>query len=158
MKSNMRYLTWDDITKCCKDISIKLQHDKFDTILSIGRGGMVPSRLISEYLDISDVRIIGCKSYYKINERGDVLIGDFDAKPLENKSILIIDDVCTSGSTIDAVKSYILNKVSTISITVASLYYNKDKNIRKVTDPDLFSEYYSASESWLVFPWENCKL
>lgn len=98
--------TWDDFFSRLDEISF----EKFDLIVAIGNGGIIPASFIQQKINIP-MRII------RINYRDDSNTPRFnDAKlleekgfPLNDKKILLVDDVSKSGKTLDKAKDYLKN-------------------------------------------------
>lgn len=92
--------------------------DKFDLIVGISRGGIVPAAVISSYLGLP-LEII------KLNFRDDSQKPKFsDPKLLrpidfdyENKRILLVDDRSNSGATLETAKK-LLSKARSIETLV----------------------------------------
>ena len=77
---------------------------------------------------------------------------------MNDKSIVLIDDVYTTGTTIDTVIDLMQKNTKNSSIDTATLYWNAD-NVKstngKIKRPNVYSGTYNASTTWLVFPWEK---
>ena len=112
---------------------------------------MVPTRLLSERLEIKDVRFCDCRSYVGICKQEEVHIKD-TLQDVEGKQVLVVDDCLTSGKTLDAVYQLLTDKKAQ-SIYMAVLY--KNINVDDVF-PMSCAALYNADKEWLVFPWENC--
>ena len=58
------YLSWIDIENLIDIISNKIRkgNKKYDTVIGIKNGGIVPARLISRELEIKDIEFISTKS------------------------------------------------------------------------------------------------
>lgn len=149
------YLSWDDVEKNCQDLADKIKHDSviYDIILSVGRGGLIPSRLLSEYLGIKRVEIYNVKSYTDIASQGKIISTPFNYQFLNNKEVLIVDDVYTTGDTMNYVTSSIYQNVDEIFIATCAMYYNTNQKW-STNKPDIWSQEYDAKTKWLVFPWE----
>ena len=150
------FVSYSDIVNHCKKLAETIKGDsiKYDCIISIGRGGMVPSRLISELLDIRDVQIFNIKAYTEDKKLGKVSTGSFDYKKLEGKNVLIVDDVYTTGTTIDTVTKLIFDNVEIICLTTVTVFENIQQ-LNNNRQPDIYSTVYNADSDWIVFPWED---
>jgi len=157
------YYSWKNIEDRCHNLSERIKRDYpldsskndntyYDLILCIGRGGMVPSRILAEDLNIHQVEIINCNSYLDVNKQGDITYSNFNYQVLENKRILVVDDVFTTGKTIDFVVKTIQNNVENFELNVATVFYNLDTDNDKA--PDFYIDNYRAKEQWIVYPWE----
>ena len=160
---NKLYLSWKDIEIHALNLSHHILNyfsevNLPDMLISIGRGGMIPTRLVSECTTIKNIKIFNIKCYTDENKVGNVEIGYFNYDELEDKSIVLVDDVYTTGTTIDSVINSIESHTKNCSITTATLYWNTDNlqcNSNKVKRPDVYSGIYSAKDTWIVFPWEK---
>lgn len=95
-----------------KEIRDKIQKinfkEKFDIVVAVAKGGIVPAYLISQKAG-ADLEMIWLK--YR-DENNKVIFKEpkllqkiaFDCK---NKKILLVDDVTRSGSTLQAAKNYL---------------------------------------------------
>lgn len=160
---NKLNLTWDDIEIHALNLSHHILNyfsevNLPDVLISIGRGGMVVSRLVSECTNIHNIRLFDIKCYDNNDKLSKVTTGSFDYSDLNDKSIVLIDDVYTTGTTIDTVVNLLSQNTKNSSIDTATLYWNVDNLKRpngKIKRPSVYSGTYSASTTWLVFPWEK---
>jgi len=149
-KIEIEKVSWDKIDKLVEDISNKIIKSGFkpDVIVAIIRGGLVPARLLSDYLDVNDILTLEIKLYEGIGIRGrrpylrQPLTGD-----IHGKKILLVDDISDTGLTLELAKEvvsfYLPGEVRT-----ASLYIKPWTSI--VTD-----YYAEVTDKWVVFPWEK---
>lgn len=84
-----------------------------------------------------------CLSYI-LNKKVEIISPDY--KITDNKNVLIVDDICDSGSTFEK----ITNNVK--SYRTVSIYYNIKQNY----SVDYFARKIDRDyeKSWIVFPWE----
>ena len=143
-------LSWTDIEESCKHIATQIEASKWkpDVIISVGRGGMIPSRILSDILNISDIYMYYIKLYRAINIRNQQPKVEFFSHNVENKTVLLVDDIVDSGISIEkAVEVFSIKKCQ--SIKTATILC-KDHVIRR---PTYFSKICKQDE-WVVFPWE----
>ncbi len=142
-------LPWETIEGLCSIIRHQwgetLYHPK--RIVALGRGGMVPARLLAK----EDIPVYyeGIRSYDDSDKPGD--IDHFqrwipnDGEFVNDYSTLIVDDVWDQGSTFRYAKGLYPNAA------FASL-------ITKVPAEDTFLDYVGLSfptKAWIKFPWEK---
>ena len=102
------FVTWHDVQRQTQEILRQMQKESWkpDYIVGITRGGLNPSNLLSQYLDITmytlDVRLrdgkhVPCESNKKLAE---IAFGMNDGKSTgarwdvgQRKKILIVDDI-----------------------------------------------------------------
>ncbi len=120
---------------------------KYDCIVGISRGGLIPTRLLSDFLDIKDIRIIR-SIYYKGTgetlERPEIDISTLG--DVRNKRVLIVDDVADTGDTLRMVKEEIIRKGAG-KVEIATLYVKPWRNVK-------IDYYVAETDKWIVFPWE----
>jgi hypoxanthine phosphoribosyltransferase len=156
MKINLSYETIvNDIRKLA--ININNSDTKYDAIISIAGGGLIPGRLLRNYLNIP-IYSINVKFYNnnnEINNEGQIIqwLSDKEIHELSGKNILIVDDLDDTRTTllfiIDKLKHYSFNKIG------IAVLYNKKKD--KSGDIPLFCEYFVVEDVdnyWINFPWE----
>lgn len=149
----MKYvkLSWEHIDNMCALISNKIKETNFkpDIIVALGRGGLIPSRILSDSLNVSSVYMFNIKLYKGVNIRDSIArVENFNA-PVEKKNVLVVDDILDSGITIDTAIPVIQNRRAA-SIKMTTLLCKKHAT-RKPT-------YFAADsedDEWVIFPWER---
>lgn len=113
------------------------------SIIGLSRGGLVPSIIMSNMLNIRRVYSIGIMSYDG-EEKKELQIYQIPA--LENiHKILLIDDISDSGDSFNQIRDMLPGK----EVRTASLFV-KDKTNHI---PDAYGKRV-AKDTWIVFPWE----
>lgn len=154
-------LTWQDIERNIDILAKKIDKsrpvDWFDAVISIGRGGMIPARLLAEKFDIHIIYVADVKVYTDDNKLGDIHISDL--KIDENfDSVLIVDDCIFTGTTLDATIEMLKKNNPQLHYSENAFLY---KNSKTTYDSKLshygyvYAEEYDGDTTWLVFPWEN---
>ena len=148
------YLSWDKVealvNKLVKDV--EASGKKYDWIVGINRGGLVPSVLVSHRLGIPHgvltvTHYEGKKMLEQIQK--DLYVSGIKfIKPHHN--ILMIDDIADSGICLKEARATLTKcDPDAKNIDTATLHY-KPKSVIKPT-------YYAAeagNEEWLNYPWE----
>lgn len=148
-------LTWENIdflTQCLAD-QIKKRSIKYDTIIALGRGGLIPGAALSYKLNIKKLYNIGINTRQDDGKYLDTIVYQRPDKIEEGSKILVIDDINDSGRTFTAVKS-ILNSnynVSSDNILYASLVKREGSEFNN----NAISGNILYTTSWLVFPWDK---
>ena len=119
----------------------------FDTLVGISRGGLVFCRMLSDLLDIKDIRILKCEYYTDVGETSKrPLISQELQGELKGRNVLVVDDVADSGKSLAAIMDYLKRK-NPSRIRVVTIYVKpKSSQI-----PDYFAR---RTTSWIIFPWE----
>ena len=136
------YLNWDDIENLVKKTALKIKKNnkKYDLIIGIKNGGIIPAILISRELDINDIEFITI--------RKNKMFKKFNKFPKDKKYLLIIDEIYDTGKTFFIVNEY-FKRFEYDYACLVSRYRIPDNNNKIVTGKVL------NHKKWVVFPWEN---
>ena len=145
MEKVKKYLNWNDIDNQINAVINKLESVRYDTILGLARGGMVPATVMSYRLNCNNLQQFGVRTR-------DVETIQYYGSPLLTGKVLVVDDINDSGLTFSSVDNYIRyhfdhNEIE--SITYSALY--KRYNTKYKTS--VYGEEIK-NDDWLVFPWE----
>ena len=124
-----QYVSWNEIEKTVQIISNKIlkSSKNFSSITTISRGGLIPSRLLADSLDIEKIFV------------------DQNIIPSDS---LFVDDIFDSGKTF----SDVISKATDSSkLTFVTLFAR-----RGVSYPEqLIYGEQTLDDSYLVFPWDK---
>ena len=120
-----RYLSWDDIEDAIERLAtnIKTSNKKITAINGLARGGLIPAVMLSHKLGIP------------------FMIKDEDN--IDEGYILIVDDICDTGKTLEYYTKYEY-------IITATLHYKSSATV----EPDFWWKIVPENE-WIVYPWEQ---
>ncbi len=142
--------SWDQIYELLLRLAEKIGRDRFhpDVILGICRGGWPPARVMSDLLENPELANVKVEFYIGISEvKSRPVITQPVSTSMENKRVLIMDDVADTGESLVLVKEDV-NKQGAKEIKIATIYF---KPWSKIT-PDY---YEKETKCWVVFPWER---
>lgn len=141
--------SWNDIFEMCVEGAERIDQlgIKFDIIIALSRGGLVPGRLISDLLEIRDVIVLDVKYYFGIGIKiNKPRITELVRTSITSKNVLLVDDVVDSGESIKASAEYLSSfKPSVIKI------FTLNVKPKRIINPDIFIKETSA---WIIYPWE----
>jgi hypoxanthine phosphoribosyltransferase len=133
---------------------ISKEGERFDIVVGVSRGGLVPATLLSQYLDIplTPVR-------WSLRDHPDVreeTLLDVKQALAAGKRVLVVDDICDEGDTLQQIWEAL--KWPTIDLEAnaraAVLVHNLggDK-----FEPDFVGIEINKADKdvWVEFPWEN---
>ena len=137
---NNYYLDWNDIENLVKKTALKIKkiNKKYDLIIGIKNGGIIPAILISRELDINDIEFITIRK----NK-----IFKFNKFHKDKKYLLIIDEIYDTGKTFSIVNEY-FKRFEYDYACLVSRYRIPDNN--KIVTGKVLNH-----KKWIVFPWEN---
>lgn len=151
---NFMKLTWSDIDDHIDFLAKNMSDYHPDMLISIGRGGMIPTRLLSDCLGVHTIGYISVKLYSCIGKKG--LVPKFDRFDIsvQDKKILLVDDIIDSGLTMlhvyNTLKSGKYGECK--QLRLAALLTKNQENF--LTIPSYSSSLIPA-DTWVVFPWEK---
>ncbi|MBS7618965.1 phosphoribosyltransferase, partial [Candidatus Bathyarchaeota archaeon] len=95
--------SWDEIYEMCLDLAsmIKASGFKPDLIVGIARGGWIPARLLSDFLNNPNITSIKVEFYLDIGKTKDepTITQDIQV-PVNEKKVLLVDDVADTGKSL----------------------------------------------------------
>lgn len=148
----LSYITFDRFLADVEAVALQLESDSWrpDFLVGIGRGGLVPAAFLSHRLDIALLSVD--HSSGEAGFAGD-LLDKLAAKIRDGCSILIVDDINDSGSTIAFLREAINAKSGHPGRLRVAVLVN---NIRSRAHAEYWGTQLdrAADKSWFVFPWE----
>ena len=143
------HLNWDDVQSLTEEVASQIQESGYvpDVIVAVSRGGFDPARILCDQLGIKRLASLQVEYYRDINETSSTpeIVFPLNAE-VPDMSILVVDDVSDTGSSLRAARDHVLERGAS-EVRVATLHVKPWTKVR----PD-----YSASvvESWIIYPWE----
>lgn len=150
-KPRIRYLKWREILDIVASLSRDIANRYSpDVLVFIAKGGLIPARLLLDYLDISEIGFVEVKFYKSIGSTMEKPFVKSMAIPsVTDKNVLIVDDVVDSGRTMQLIMG-IVSSQRPREIKTASLFVKPWSTFI----PDF---YHAMTADWIVFPWEICE-
>lgn len=120
----------------------------FDSVIAIARGGMLPARLICDFLNIHQLSSIQIKHYGSgAEELDEVEITDPLNINIDRKNVLLIDDVNDTGKTMTAAIEHIQSRNPQVLKT--AVLHEKSHTIKNAD----FSVETLKKWKWLIYQW-----
>jgi hypothetical protein len=121
---------------------------KIDVIVGISRGGLIPARLLSDFLLVPEIKIVSAGFYLGPKRRLEkpVIISPIKEE-LNGKIVLLVDDVADTGETLMEIEKHLYEKGAGKVYT--AVIYTKPWNKARV------DFYVKRTEAWIIFPWER---
>ncbi len=152
MEFKVTIVSWSDIERWTLEIKRKIISSDFrpDVIIGIARGGLVPARLISDYLFVKEMLSIRTEHWgITANIDGEAVLKDKLSSSLENKRVLIVDDITDTGQSMKISKDYI-KSLGPAEVKTATMLHIENPSYK----PDFFGEDIKRDKwSWFIFPW-----
>ena len=144
-------LSWKQIDTYCDKLAKQITdvNYRIDSIISIGRGGMIPARILADRLSIQSIYVMNVTLYnMHRTDTSTLKILPFNHN-IEKQHILLIDDIIDSGVTLTASMDEISKR--RISGMRTACLLCKETVTRKPT----FYADEAKTDQWIVFPWEQ---
>lgn len=142
-------LSWEDVGSACEEISLEIESRGIQDYLLVGisRGGLVPLRLICDYLTTNQVSTLGVRFYEDIGKTSVVPDVFFPVQGnVRDRDIILIDDISDTGQSLIAAKAHLVEKGAS-KIVVAAICMKPHTELV----PDIF---VTETSVWVIFPWE----
>lgn len=136
-------VTWDQLHRDSKALAWRLLDlGKFEGLVAITRGGLVPAAIVARELDIHLVDTVCVSSYNEKNEQGGIEL----LKPvnMDGEGWLLIDDLVDTGKTAKTVRD-MLPKAHFATVYAKPLG-------RPLVDTFVTEV---SQDTWILFPWDS---
>ncbi len=139
-------MTWPKYINAINKIIKHFQDNniRFDIIIGLTRGGLIPGVIASHKLDIPMMPFNPHVLHSNGTPREPV---NLPISPTVIRKVLIMDDISDTGKTFDKTVKFFTN--SGFNVVTAAVYINKKTAI---FEPDFV--LYDSHKKWVVFPYE----
>jgi xanthine phosphoribosyltransferase len=135
-------ISWEQLHRDSKALAWRLVDlEKWQGIVAITRGGMVPASIIARELEIRHVDTV-CVSSYDVREQGKITV--LKSVNMDGKDWLLIDDLVDTGQTARIVRD-MLPKAHFATV------YAKPEG-RPIVDTFITEV---SQDTWILFPWDT---
>ncbi len=151
-KFRCQLVSWKDIERWSKNIVKKVMKSGYEPEIVIGlaRGGLVPARLIADYLNIKDLYAV------KTEHWGLTATPDGKAKlaqglqiSIDGKKVLVVDDITDTGQSLKLAVDHIREHKPSEIRSATLLHITHSKYV-----PDYYSDEVPEDKwTWFIFPW-----
>lgn len=144
-------ISWEEVAELCTELALRLAGQRFDALMGIARGGLVPAALIAQEMGIRNVLVAAAAGYEGDRRDAELAFLEFPADcAVTGRRVLVVDDIWDSGRTIEAVRARLRNVGA--EVTVAVLHYKPRQSAYPDRMPDLWCR---DTDNWIVYPWER---
>jgi hypoxanthine phosphoribosyltransferase len=143
-------VTWEELDRLVARLAERLSSERFDVMLAITRGGLVPAGMLAYRLRIRNILVAAVAFYDDQGQPGPrPTFLQFPADPLlRGQRVLIVDEVWDSGTTINAVTERVLQAGGIP--TTAVLHWKPERSV-VAGAPDVHAVTTAA---WVVYPFK----
>lgn len=139
--------TWQEMTSDLMMMSSQIKElpERPKLIIGIARGGLVPARLLSDFLSLP-VASYTVSSYEDLKQKKEEkMLFDVGGR-LDGQHVLLVDDVSDTGMTFARAKKY-LTKLGAEKITTAAIFSKPSS----LLPPDIYAR---ETDAWIIFPFD----
>ena len=143
-------ISWNRVHKLARRLALRVLDSGFcpDMIVSIGRGGYIPARILCDFLDIYALTSLRVEHYKKgIEQQPTARIADPLCADLSGQRVLIVDDVSDTGDTYEVAIAHV-RQFHPHEIKTASLHHKVVSHYK----PDFYAQKV-VKWRWLIYPW-----
>ncbi len=160
--SNKLSLSWQDIQHLAQELARQIQTSDWrpDLVIGVDRGGLVPSVMLSHYLNVPHASV-------KVSLRDGGECESLTWAPemvLDGKNILLVDDINDSGATQAWLKEDWASSVAGVDHMFTENFWHDEIRWASLVDneaSDETSDFAGMSvnklenDVWIDFPWET---
>ena len=143
-------ISWSEVHRLCRRLAslLKVSGYRPDLVVAIGRGGLVPARLVCDCLDIMALTSIRIEHYLSGSSRQEQAVIRYQlCTDIRDQRVLLMDDVNDSGDTLQVAMEH-LQAFHPREIRTAVMHHK--------TTTRISVDYYARKIirwRWLIYPW-----
>jgi len=143
-------VSWDQFHTLARQLALRVQSSGFkpDMIVAIGRGGYMPARVLSDYLDIYNLSAFKIEHYRAAKKQSEARVRYPLSANVKGLKLLLVDDVTDGGDTFEVAVSHLHERGPPAEIRTAVLHH-------KIVS-SFIPDFYAAKVTewrWLIYPW-----
>jgi uncharacterized protein len=143
-------LSWEAVARDTKRLSHAIRQSGYmpDIIVAVTRGGLIPARIVSDYLHIKDIATIKVEHWGIAATPDEKAILKFPLNAdIKKKKVLLVDDITDTGDTLEISVPYLMG-FDPEEIRSATLLHKTTSHIV----PEYFVRKIGRWR-WIIFPW-----
>ncbi len=143
-------VSWEQFRVLSRQLALRVRSSGFepDMIVAIGRGGYMPARLLSDYLDIYNLCSFKIEHYRRTRKQAETCVRYPLSANVKGLKLLLVDDVSDAGDTLEVAVSHLRERGPPEEIRSAVLHH---KSVSRFV-PDFYAEEVTEWR-WLIYPW-----
>ena len=143
-------ISWERFYVLARKLALAIHRASFcpDMIIAIGRGGYMPARVVSDYLDIFDLTEIRVEHYRGVHMQQVARVRYPLPAEITGRRVLLIDDVSDSGDSLTVAIQHLRESGEPAELRTAVLHHKSVSSFR----PDFYTEEVREWR-WIIYPW-----
>jgi hypoxanthine phosphoribosyltransferase len=143
-------VSWEQFRTLARQLALRVQSSGFqpDMIVAIGRGGYMPARVLSDYLDVYNLSGFKVEHYRAAKKQAEARVRYPLSANVKGLKLLLVDDVSDGGDTFEVAVSHLHERGPPAEIRTAVLHHK--------TVSSFVPDFYAAEVTkwrWLIYPW-----
>ncbi|OHC66633.1 MAG: hypothetical protein A3H93_18450 [Rhodocyclales bacterium RIFCSPLOWO2_02_FULL_63_24] len=143
-------VSWNAVHDLGRSLARKVRASGYrpEIIVAIGRGGYVPGRILSDFLDQMDLTSFKIEHYRNTLKMKCARVRYPLAADVAGRRVLLVDDVADSGETFAVALEHLNSRGGPREVRSAVLHYK--------TSSPYIPDYYAKKVvkwRWIIYPW-----
>ena len=143
-------ITWEHFYRLAQKLARTVHATGYrpDLIVAIGRGGYLPARVLSDYLDVFDLASVRIEHYRGARRQPVARIRYPLTADSRGRRVLLVDDVSDSGETFELAVRHLKEHGEPAELRTAVLHHKRVSAF--------VPDYYAAEVvqwRWIIYPW-----
>ncbi|MFZ5466160.1 MAG: phosphoribosyltransferase [Pseudomonadota bacterium] len=147
---NVELVSWESFHRLARDLALRIRASGFrpDMIVAIARGGVVPARVLCDYLDIMDMACVRIEHYRARHKAPEARVKHSLNVSIDGRRILVVDDVSDTGDSFIAMLDHLKGRGVPLEVRTCALQH---KIVSKFV-PDYYAREITEWR-WVTYPW-----
>ena len=147
---NVELVSWASFHRLARDLALRIRASNFqpDMIVAIARGGVVPARVLCDYLDVMDLACVRIEHYRARHKAPEARVKHPLSIPIDGRRILVVDDISDTGDSFIAALNHLREKGQPAEVRTCALQH---KIVSKFV-PDYYAREITEWR-WVTYPW-----
>ncbi len=143
-------ISWSAFYRLCQSLAALIEVSGYrpDMIVAIGRGGWTPARVLADFFGIVDLTGFNIVHYRGSHMEPEARIKYPLAVELNDRRVLLVDDVSDSGDTFDLALKHVAEHGRPETIRTAALHHKIASRFK----PDFYASSITKWR-WIIYPW-----
>ena len=149
-KMRCELVSWDYFYALSLDLAFKISDSGYkpDVLIAIARGGVIPGRVLCDFLNMMEFGCFRVEHYHGAHKKTFARIKTPLSVNVDNKRLLVVDDISDSGDTFSIAMEHILQRGKPVEIKTATLQH---KTVSQFV-PDFYAQIITEWR-WVIYPW-----
>jgi hypoxanthine phosphoribosyltransferase len=143
-------VSWGRIHRLGRLLALRTREAGFrpEIIVAIGRGGLIPGRILADYLDLMKLTSFKIEHYMGAHKQPVAQVKYPLCADLTGARVLVVDDVSDTGDTFRVAIEHIYERSQPAEIKSAVLHHKTVSTF----EPDFYAQKV-VKWRWIIYPW-----